>query len=149
MIVIADHRQTGRTTHLAAWLIWGHEIEGWPGWSRVLVVLDEQRVRSLMHEWCTEGTELHGLHLALRDRFTPSYGKLIITLSELRGLRGVDPRIEIALDDAEAVLAHALHGRLPAVLAITGTGTTVERAALVTGWYGSDGGSWYGSDGGS
>lgn len=137
MIVITDRRQTGRTTRLAAWLIWGHEIDNWPGWSRVLVVLDDQRARGLMHEWCTEGTELHGLHLALRERFQPSLGKLVITLRELLGLRGADPRIEWAIDDADAVLAHALHGLFPAVITIEGTGTTVERAALTNGWYGS------------
>lgn len=137
MIVVADHRRAGRTTRLAAWLIWGHEIDTWPGWSRVLVVLDEQRARNLMHEWCTEGTELHGLHLVLRERFQPSLGKLVITLRELLGLHGADPRIEIALDDADAVLVHALHGLRPAVVTIEGTATTAERAALVTGWYGS------------
>jgi hypothetical protein len=136
MIVITDRRQTGRTTRLAAWLIWGHEVEGWPGWSRVLVVLDEQRVQHLMHEWCTEGTELHGLHQTMRERFQPSYGKLIITLRELLGLRGADRAVEIALDDADAVLTHALHGLRPAVVAFEGTGTTAEAAARVTGWYG-------------
>lgn len=136
MIVIADGRTTGRTTRLAAWLIWGHEIDTWPGWSRVLVVLDAQRAQCLAHEWSTEGTELHGLHRTLRERFEPSYGKLVITLRELLGLHGIDWRIEVALDDADAVLAHALHGLLPAVVAIEGTGTTAERAALVTGWYG-------------
>jgi hypothetical protein len=143
MIVIADHRQTGRTTQLAAWLIWGQEIEGWPGWSRVLVVLDEQRARHLMHEWYTEGTELHGLHLALRERFQPGQRRrLVITLRELLGLRGAaDPRIEWALDDADAVLAHALNGLRPTVVTITGTGTTVRRAAGVTGWYGPAGGA--------
>lgn len=116
MIVITDGRQTGRTTALLRWLIGGHPVDGWPGWSRVLIVAtarDAQRIivdyPELQHE--------------LRHRFTPALGKLVISVHELpHVLHVADPAVAYAVDNADWIIEHAL-GVRPAVLTIEGVAT--------------------------
>jgi hypothetical protein len=123
VIVVAAGRGMGRTTALATWLLDGHPVPGWPGWSRVLVLPDARRCQQIIDE-------LPGIHAALREAGTPGFGKLAITLAELHqlGTRGrgrIDPDVTFALDDADHALASVCGGITPAVISVEGVSRTV------------------------
>ena len=123
MLVIATTRAGGRTTALATWLLGGHQVAGWPRWSRVLVVHPARRAQQLFDE-------LPEIQTALREAGTPGFGKLVISLDELRVLaqRGrarIDPETTFALDDADHILAHACGGITPALISVEGVPRTV------------------------
>lgn len=118
--VIAD-RQQGKSTALVTWLLGGHRVWGWPGWSRVLVVAHGQRAAEYIERMPQLQHELWG-------KRTGGLGKLVITVEEMRGLRGLDPTVEFALDDVEALLARLLP--MP-VAVLSATGTAVTPGALI------------------
>jgi len=123
MDVVTAQRRTGRTTALATWLLDGHSVPGWPGWSRVLVLADARRCQQIIDE-------LAGVHAALREAGTPGFGKLAISLAELhtlatRGRGRIDPGVTFALDDADWIITHACGGITPALISIEGTPRTI------------------------
>lgn len=123
MIVVAATRSGGRTTALATWLLGGHKVHGWPQWSRVLVVHPARRAQQLFDE-------LPEIQTALRDAGTPGFGKLVISLDELRVLaqRGrarIDPETTFALDDADHIITYACGGITPALISVEGVPRTV------------------------
>lgn len=117
--VIARDRGDGKTTALVGWLLDGHRIDGWPGWSRLLVVADGQRVQAI-HNGYAFPEQDHALRAAGCEG---GLGKVVVTLAEAVSVsrRGLARDVEWALDDVETVLADVfgVFG-LPAVLTVTG-----------------------------
>ena len=113
MIVIVGDRQTGRTTALLRWLIGGHPVDGWPGWSRVLIVSTAQDAQRIL-------TDYPDLQSGLRAVFPPALGKVVISLHELAHVRRVvDPGVSFAVDNADQLIAYSLSVR-PAVITLCG-----------------------------
>ena len=48
------HRREGKTTQLLDWVKGGVRVEGYPGWSRVAVVIDRRRHDRLKHQYWGE-----------------------------------------------------------------------------------------------
>jgi hypothetical protein len=116
MIVVVGERQTGRTSALLRWLIGGHPVDGWPGWSRVLVVPAATRIPQMLIDYSE-------LQHAMRRRFEPAFGKLLISMHELSHVRRIaDPGVSFAIDDADQIIAYSL-SITPAVVSICGTPT--------------------------
>lgn len=123
MIVVAATRAGGRTTALATWLLDGHRVSGWPGWSRVLVLASARRCQQIIDE-------LPEIQTALRERGTPGFGKLAISQAELyqlatKGRGRIDPEVTFALDDADHLIASACGGITPALISVEGVPRTV------------------------
>ncbi len=118
--IVVGLRGTGRTHALITWLTHGHPVRGWPGWSRLLVVADPETVRRLPREFPDLQSRLHAMG-------NGGLGKLVVHVAEMeRGGRGMEPGVEIALDDAEHLLGHPGLRALPrpSVIAITGEAVT-------------------------
>lgn len=118
--VVVGLRGSGRTHALIEWLCHGEPIDGWPRWSRLLVVADPQTVTRLPREFPDLQHRLHGLG-------TGGLGKLVVYAGEVERIRGVDTRLlEVAVDDAEYLLGHPGLQVLPrpSVIAITGEAVT-------------------------
>lgn len=103
--LIVGGRQSGKTMRLLEWVAAGEKIARYPGWSRVLVVdsIDEvSRLRSIIRA----------------DRENPLFEDdphRVYSFREWQSAVGVDPSVEVALDNAEFVLARVIGpGRLSA-----------------------------------
>lgn len=120
MIVHVAGRQTGKTTKMIAWLLEGHPINDYPGWSRAIVCATHEMVVHVTHEvreatriW--EGTFPHHSLADLR--------KAIWSVEDLQYLsRGIKlDDFEYAVDNAEIVLARALRVyQSPTIITMTG-----------------------------
>ena len=122
MIVLASPRQQGRTSTLITWLIGGHRVQGWPQWSRVLVVPTARDVARLIGDYPELQHELWTLG-------NGGLGKLAISFDELRrmalyGHSRIDPDVTFALDDADVILRNACGGILPALISVEGVAST-------------------------
>jgi hypothetical protein len=109
--VLLAQRREGRTTQLMDWLMKGHRITSYPGWSRILVCAHKRQVVELT---------LNAGRLAENP-----WRKCIFTLDDLESAaRGaIRPgTVEYAIDDAEQLLWRMLPGRvgLPALISFTG-----------------------------
>ena len=112
-VVVVRDRNLGKTTELVNWLLGGHLIGGWPGWSRVLVVANKGRVTHLYREFPEQ-------HRALREAGCAGLGKVVVTAEEWPRLcRGIARDVEWALDDAEQIIA-CQFGSLPNIMSMTG-----------------------------
>lgn len=116
---VVGERREGRTTALVRWLCEGQVLDGWPGWSRLLVVGSDQRVPQI-------GKDHPDLDRVLRDRGCPGgLGKVVLGPSDFRangpGMRGM-VGVELAIDDVETFLPALFMwpGAPVRVLAVTG-----------------------------
>lgn len=116
---VVDGRATGRTTALLSWLLGGEPVRGYPGWSRMLVVLDASMARYTS-----------GLDADAAERFYRAAGfninNVIITPADLRRMHGIDRSVEVAVDDVEVLLREALGGWIVAVATLTGAAASVD-----------------------
>ena len=102
-IVLAAGRGAGNTHALATWVKGGAPLDGFPYWTRVLVVPEEN----------TGFT---------REQFDLDFDQ-VLSLAEFQRKSHFVPwdRVEFALDGVEHLLANALHlPKLPSVMAIWG-----------------------------
>lgn len=107
--VLVLDRQQGKTTWAIRWLMGGHKVDGWPGWSRVLVVMTANEARRILIDYPDEQGKLHAMG-------NGGLGKLVITLDEARhALSVADPQVEVAFDNADLLVERAL-GRRPALV---------------------------------
>jgi hypothetical protein len=110
-MVIARPRGRGKTSELIQWLVNGHLVQGWPGWSRLIVVADERMQKSMMDTWNHQ----------VRPLVPGGLGKVVITAAELHnrvpGTR-INQGIQVAFDDIDALLWATL-GLLPDVMTMT------------------------------
>lgn len=114
MQVITAGRGAGKTHDLVRWLGDGEKRLARPFWSRVLVV-------PLMHHRRFYLSEHRDAWARLIDKGgVPE--RVVFTAADLRrgALKGCGPHIKVALDDAGTVLAEALGGRWPDLVAIDG-----------------------------
>lgn len=114
---VVGERYEGRTTALVRWLCEGRPIDGWPGWSRLLIVATDQRVLQVHHDHPE-------LNRVLRDAGCEGgLGKVVLGPSDIRGggpgLRGMQG-VEVAIDDAETLLPALAGLNRVRVLAVTG-----------------------------
>lgn len=79
-------RLSGKTTRLVEWVMAGERAEGYPGWSRILVV-----------PTINEVLRLRKIHRGLHP-------KQIYSLREWLTAHNVNPETAIALDDADYML---------------------------------------------
>lgn len=118
--IVSDHT-TGKTTAAAAWLLGGHLVPGWPGWSRALVVSSSSLV-----PWTVR--HMPEVDRVLRERgYAPGLGKLVLSLGEVRRLRGVDRALELAVDDIDALLVELLGGYVPALVTMSADPVTTRQ----------------------
>lgn len=103
LTVLATDRQEGKTTRLLEWLGGGQAISSYPGWSRVLVVHNFHEVERLRSE--IRATE----PASLEDD-----PHRIYSWEEWQTAQGVDPSVEVAVDNAEFHLPR-LPGRVTLV----------------------------------
>lgn len=115
MDVILGDRQTGKTTKLVEWLIQGHAIHSYPGWSRILVCANHAQVR-----WATDAVKEMTADWP-KVRSTWDLRKAVWGLGDLNGagIRGVSREVEIAVDNLDMVVAMYL-SRMPVVVSMTG-----------------------------
>lgn len=110
-LLIARPRYRGKTSELIQWLVNGRRVDGWPGWSRLIVVADSNRQLTMMGTWN------HQVHPLVPG----GLGKTVITAPELHnripGMR-INQGIEVGFDDVDAVLWATL-GILPDVMTMT------------------------------
>jgi len=105
--VLVSARGGGKTYRSIEWLIEGEKIDGWPGWSRVLVVPTAQRCRSLTKEHA-DGE----LGRKFYEKAGVSLSKVVLNVDEYRTFRGIDKRqFEIAVDGTESLIEQALGWR--------------------------------------
>lgn len=100
MRVIVNGRQAGKTYSLVQWVKDGEETDSYPGWSRVI----------LSHT------------LAEADRLRRLYEldyRQVFSVEEWRSARLGPKRVDIAVDNADLVLATYLQ-QMPSALSITG-----------------------------
>lgn len=98
-------RQQGKTTWAIRWLMDGHKVEGWPGWSRILIVMTATEARRVLTDYPDEQAKLHAMG-------NGGLGKLVITLDEARhALSVADPEVEVAFDNADLLVERALRRR--------------------------------------
>lgn len=113
MVTLIGQRRSGKTSSLTGWLLAGRLVDGWPGWSRLLVVADARRARNVVAEHDDVDAELRAAG------FEPGLSKLVLPFADAGRLHLRARNIEWALDDAEQVIV-AMLGGLPSVLAMTG-----------------------------
>lgn len=101
MKIYANGRQSGKTYRLIQWVKNGKKTDSYPGWSRILLChsLDEaQRIRT---------------------QYDLDYRQVFSVSEWQRARKGHEP-VEVALDNADLVLAMLLDQR-PAYISMTGT----------------------------
>lgn len=105
MQVLVRERQEGKTASLVNWLQQGERTDRYPGWSRVLVVIDERERARLREEYWSSIEDIdHRLW----------------TYAEWTGLRPGHKRgVEVAVDNLDLLLAEL---GLPGVTVISMTG---------------------------
>lgn len=87
--LLAGDRQTGKTTSAIAWVSWGEQTRNYPGWSRVLVVPTIARLDDIRRQWWGR---------------LPDLDHRVYTAQDWLNARGVDPTVEVCLDDLDAFL---------------------------------------------
>lgn len=113
-VLVLGHAE-GKTTQLVQWLIGGEVVDGWPGWSRVLVVANGDRVRSIHN-----GVTFHQQNLELREAGCEGgLGKVVITIAEWTRMIRQTRDVQWALDDAEELIRMQF-GALPTAMTMTG-----------------------------
>lgn len=100
-LLLAD-RRSGRTTQAFNWVSHGVEVNGYPGWSRVLLIPTLQRFEHHRKEWWSR----------LYD-----YDHRVYTLEDWNGAFGVRTDVELCIDDLELAIMmgislNRLRGRL-------------------------------------
>jgi hypothetical protein len=128
MRIIVGDRGEGKTSALVEWLLAGHSIPAYPGWSRAIVCAHRkdilrlvQVVSELTHDWPDE--------LATYD-----VRKVIWGINDLIQVsRGSDwGNVEYAIDDVHIVLQQAMGiSKPPELVALTATGVTQLGVSLV------------------
>lgn len=100
MKVVVNGRQSGKTFQVVQWLKEGVETDSYPGWSRVLLC--------------------HSIEEA--DRLRKDYDldyRQVFSVREWQGAHLGRKPVEVALDNADLVLAHLL-GQHPSYITMTG-----------------------------
>lgn len=119
--VVAD-RQQGKTTALMEWLAAGHPVDGWPGWSRLVVVPTVDELLRI--------TNAHrDVDRRLRDRGCPGgLGKVLLGPSDVlhdHSMRGLDVRaVQFGGEGAAMAVALRRRGIRPAVVTLDGVAIT-------------------------
>jgi hypothetical protein len=90
------HRQEGKTTQLMGWVKDGVRVEGYPGWSRVAVVIDRRRHDRLKHQYWDEMEDFDHRVYTLREIQTGRLPRMYNTAYRL--------------DDLDAVLSYFFPG---------------------------------------
>lgn len=110
MIVTVSGRQSGKTTKMIQWLLDGHEIEEYPGWSRVIVCISHAevvRISKLVRAATADWPE---------TRRTWDLRKAIWFPTDTKGR---NPGVEFGVDNAELFLSRLL-GFTPTKVTMTG-----------------------------
>lgn len=99
-MVMARGRQAGKTYDLMQWVKQGEQTNSYPGWSRVILT--------------------HSLEDAqrLRTQYDLDY-RQVFAVSEWKNIRLGNGAVEVALDNADLVLAQML-GQMPRIISVTG-----------------------------
>src|SRR5689334_17704505 len=119
MIVRVGDRQTGKTTRLISWLLEGHAIESYPGWSRAIVCANRTQVLSTTQlvRRATENWEE-----AFDQRALTDLRKAVWSMDDLWSvMRGMKLEgFEYAIDNLEMILGKHFPGT-PAIITLTGS----------------------------
>jgi hypothetical protein len=126
MRYLVSGRGSGRTTALTAWLAGGHPVDGWPGWSRLLVVADQR-----MLHWTRDNGRAVDAWLRAHG-CSGGLGKVLITPNDCRyGMRGLHPVVRFAIDDFDRICSGPHSGldldrNLVELVAVEGETTTPD-----------------------
>lgn len=110
-MVLARPRQNGKTSELIQWLINGHRVEDWPGWSRVIVTPTTHQQKIMLNRWAQQVDPL----------IPGGLSKVVITAAELHNRapgKRIQASIEIGFDDVDTFLWSTL-SVLPDVITMT------------------------------
>ena len=99
-MTMARGRRAGKTHDLIQWVKQGEKMETYPGWSRVILTHSLQEAQRL------------------RTEFDVDY-RQVFSVAEWRSARLGNRPVEVALDNADLVLAEVL-GQMPRIIAVTG-----------------------------
>ena len=100
--LVLGGRKSGKTTALLDWVRAGYRTPGEPGWSRVVL--------------CGDLAGWQHLTACLRDdrdmwdMWDGPRCRAVFTIEQWQRSRGLDPLVEVAIDNAEQVLAKAVGG---------------------------------------
>jgi hypothetical protein len=101
LMLLATGRTAGKTTQAIAWLSNGERVRGYPGWSRVLVVQNQQMLQWTKSHWWGD----------LED-----FDHRVYDLQTWLNARSVRPETEVCLDDLDALLRGRMLGWIPGQL---------------------------------
>jgi hypothetical protein len=125
---IVGDRRSGKTTALVKWLVEGHEIPEYPGWSRVIVVATVNELKLLDSEVKQFGRKPD-------EEWEPKpYMKCVLHMREFLDNRGAfryvrgESRVEAAFDNLDHAFEEVL-GFRPAVVTMTADEVSVRTAS--------------------
>lgn len=112
--MIISSRRTGKTTKMIDWLLAGHTIESYPGWSRVIVCTSTDEVIRLNHLVRDATKHLEGTFGAFPDHVLGNICKAVWHTNDIKsGLRGsFRDQVEIGVDQADQLLEQLLGTRI-------------------------------------
>lgn len=115
MEVISGPRQSGRSTALARWVLDGQRIAGYPGWSRIVIVVDIKH-----HEWFTKRLLPQVAETPYGGAAAPDFYRMAFTWDDWH--RGHFNRngLEVAVDDLDRLLRERLR-LTPALVSVEST----------------------------
>jgi hypothetical protein len=96
-------RQDGKTLQTIAWLSLGHRIDIYPGWSRILLTVNEREADRLRKEYGLDDQQVY----PFRDWMS-------------RYKRGFARGLEVAIDNADMILQDLVGDQRLAFVTLTG-----------------------------
>lgn len=100
LTVVTGDRRSGKTRDLLRWVLDGKRCDGYPGWTRVLVVSSVGTAERLKDQ----AVRIEGEKRGVAEYADLDYAHRVYGWEEWREARNVDPYTEVAYDDAEFLL---------------------------------------------
>jgi hypothetical protein len=119
--VLVGGRAAGRTTRLIEWVLDGEKAQGYPGWTRVMVVptmRELDALRDIVHK--RVGEHVPWGEIDFSHRF--------YAWAEWRNVGMVNPQTQVGIDDLDRILSPLRAGRVRMVT-ICDDGLEIERLA--------------------
>lgn len=109
LTVVTGDRRSGKTRDLLRWVLDGKRCDGYPGWTRVLVVSSIDMAKHLKDP----AVRIEGEKRGVAEYADLDYSHRVYAWQEWQEARNVNPDTEVAYDDAEFLLmARQAPGRI-------------------------------------
>ena len=113
-MLLHDRRASGKTTQAMAWVSNGERIDRYPGWSRVLVVHTRVEHERLRREW---GSWVRDHETGDRVQRLVDFDHRVYTYDAWAGAVGVDPDVEVCIDNLDVFLGRHVLTPMPGWIA--------------------------------